>query len=86
MLKHRAPASSINNFLAIIISLSRCNAFNPFGDSNANIDLNFETGNDGQTNGAEANGTGAAVAAAASAKAEQQARPFFEHFAVQPQN
>ena len=22
----------------------RCNAFNPFGDSNANIDLNFETG------------------------------------------
>merc|ERR1712156_1312971 len=24
--------------------LYRCNAFNPFGDSNANIDLNFETG------------------------------------------
>ncbi len=24
----------------------RCNAFNPFGDSNANIDLNFETGED----------------------------------------
>ncbi len=24
----------------------RCNAFNPFGDSNANIDLNFETGDE----------------------------------------
>ena len=24
--------------------LYRCNAFNPFGDTNANIDLNFETG------------------------------------------
>ena len=24
--------------------LYRCNAFNPFGDSNANINLNFETG------------------------------------------
>ena len=23
--------------------LYRCNAFNPFGDSNANIDLNFES-------------------------------------------
>jgi len=25
--------------------LYRCNAFNPFGDSNANIDLNFESEN-----------------------------------------
>merc|ERR1712112_472001 len=29
--------------------LYRCNAFNPFGDSNANIDLNFETGDAEQT-------------------------------------
>merc|ERR1712223_2188402 len=28
--------------------LYRCNAFNPFGDSNANINLNFETGDDQQ--------------------------------------
>ena len=28
--------------------LYRCNAFNPFGDSNANIDLNFETGEGGE--------------------------------------
>ena len=28
--------------------LYRCNAFNPFGDSNANINLNFETGEDKQ--------------------------------------
>ena len=53
--------------------ISRCNAFNPFGDSNANIDLNFDTGSEEQ-NGAEAaaaaeqNGQEAKAVAAASAE------------------
>merc|ERR1712076_209011 len=34
--------------------LYRCNAFNPFGDSNANIDLNFESGNENGVDAAEA--------------------------------
>ena len=41
----------------------RCNAFNPFGDSNANIDLNFDTGAENEQ---QTNGQSAAVAAAAS--------------------
>merc|ERR1712020_584465 len=44
----------------------RCNAFNPFGDSNANIDLNFETGvENGVANGEKAPAVDAAAAAAA---------------------
>jgi len=46
--------------------LYRCNAFNAFGDSNANIDLNFETGDEG---------VAAPAAAAAPEKVEEAPKP-----------
>ena len=54
-IKHEVKTVSKHKYLLMLTitnpamsdgGLYRCNAFNPFGDSNANINLNFETGED----------------------------------------
>merc|ERR1712038_589773 len=56
-IKHEVKTLSKHKYLLMLTitnpamsdgGLYRCNAFNPFGDSNANINLNFETGDDQQ--------------------------------------
>ena len=56
-IKHEVKTVSKHKYLLMLTitnpamsdgGLYRCNAFNPFGDSNANINLNFETGDDQQ--------------------------------------
>ena len=70
-IKHEIKTVSKHKYLLMLTitnpamtdgGLYRCNAFNPFGDSNANINLNFETGEE-QT------------AAPAPAKAEPAKKP-----------
>ena len=54
-IKHEVKTVSKHKYLLMLTitnpsmtdgGLYRCNAFNPFGDSNANINLNFETGDE----------------------------------------